>query len=293
MRPGSRFPPVLVGVDGTDLAETAARAGADEAQRRLLPLRLLRVFDWPVGGAAGPGGSPVRRAAREAAEDHLQRLRRRLAATHPGTRVEAALVDGRPADVLLAEAPDADLLVLGAHGPGPLAGVVGAVRATVIRQSPRPVLSAAAAPVLGHHGCPVVVGVDTGDPADVAELLRTAALEASTRSCDLRVVELRPGPEREEGPDLPAAVGRLQATAPGVRMRLEVTGDPAGLPARGQADGAQLLVVGRRAPAGPLSASVRAAVSQSAVPALVVPLPPAPQGATVRALAGSVARPPG
>nr|WP_243851370.1 universal stress protein [Modestobacter marinus] len=284
-----RFPPVVVGVDGSPLAEVAARTGVEIARRRLLPVRLVRAFDWPTRTPTAPAVSrPAgREAARQAASAGLGRLRDVLAGEHPGVRVSAAVVDGPAVTVLVAESLRATLLVLGARGDGRLAEVLGPVRAAVFRRSVSPVLSAAAT-VRRDGSAPVVVGVDSDDDAATRHLLSAALLEAATRSSDLVVADLRrstPG-DRPAGVDLSVACRGLQSTCPAVRVRLEerAADSPQRLLDAGR--DAQLLVVGRGSRDEPLPGPLRSVLAQSVVPVLLVP----PAGdvherGTVRALA--------
>lgn len=287
-----RSPSVIVGVDGSDLADTAAVLAVEEAHRRLLAVRLVTAFNWsddlPV---AAP--HPGRAAARQAAADHLEQLQRDLRARFPGIQVEGVVLDGPAADVLLTQSAHAELLVLGAHGPGPLAAVLGPVRAPVLRHCLRPVLLAAAVRDHPAPSAPVVVAVDDA-PEDWGRLLRSALLAATTRSAALVVLDLRqPGPHRT-GTDagLDALVERLQDTCPGVRTRVEPPTGPRTLPEQPVAHGAQLLVVGRGRPTEPLGSTARAALTQSQVPVLVVPTTPEAQPhGPVRALARTGASP--
>jgi nucleotide-binding universal stress UspA family protein len=267
-----RFPPVVIGVDGSPLAEAAAAAAVDEARRRLLPVRLVRAFDWPIPTAAAAPPPAGRDAARRAASAELSGLRDALLPEYPGGTITAAVVDGPPDTVLVAESASATVLVLGAHGDGRLAGVLGPVRAAVIRRSTSPVLSAAAGP-RRDDGAPVIVGVGTGDESSTRHLLAAAALEAVTRSSDLVVVDLRPpapvAPPASQ--DVAVVCGALQATNPGVRIRVVRPEDGAPPRLLDSAATAQLLVVGRGQPIEPLSAPLREVLAQSTVPVLVVP----------------------
>lgn len=187
-----RFPPVVIGVNGTPLADAAAHVGVDEARRRLLPVRLVRAFDWPISAAAGEPFQAGREASRRAASTELSQLRDALMPEYPGGRIPTAVVDGPAAAVLVTESAPATLLVLGARGEGRPAEVLGPVVAAVVRRSACPVLSAAAT-ARRHDEAPVVVGVtdSAGDEAAVRHLLAAALLEAATRSSDLVVADLR------------------------------------------------------------------------------------------------------
>jgi nucleotide-binding universal stress UspA family protein len=267
-----RFAPVVVGLDGSALADEAAHAAVAEARRRLLTVHLVRAFDWP--GPASPAAPPPagRETARRAASTGLSRLRDALLRDYPGGRITTAVIDGRAATVLVAESASATMLVLGARGEGRLAEVLGPVRATVVRRSASPVLSAAAAAPWNDRA-PVVVGVDRGDQASTRHLLSTGLLEAATRSTDLVVVDLRgpaPGTPSPD-PDLSAACRGLHATSPHVQVLLSQADDSSPRRLLHHDGGAQLLIMGRGGSAEPLTGILRSVLAQSVVPVLVVP----------------------
>ncbi|WP_222269843.1 universal stress protein [Modestobacter marinus] len=273
----SRFPAVVAGVDGYDLAAAAAAAATAVARRRLLPVRLVRAFDRPV---PSPGAGPVppgREAARRAALAALGDLRETLLRQYPGGQITTALVEGTAAEVLLEETASAELLVLGPHGAAPSSGVLGRVRVEVVRRAPCPVLCAAVPSGRVVDG-PVVALVDPRDAATSSRLLSTALLEATTRGSDLEVVDLSRtgGPVGPAGTGLAAAVERMGRAAPGVRIRCRRPDDPSGRHLGPAERGAQLLVVGRGDPAGALPPVLRAVLSQAGVPVLLVPPAAAP-----------------
>ena len=66
---------VIVGVDGSEAADDAARAAAVEAVARHAPLVLVHAFDWPSAGVEGlPTGVDGRSVARRSAARDLARL---------------------------------------------------------------------------------------------------------------------------------------------------------------------------------------------------------------------------
>ncbi|MCZ2839156.1 universal stress protein [Modestobacter sp. VKM Ac-2985] len=268
----SRFPPIVVGVDGSGPAAAAAGAAAEEARRRLLPLRLVRVL--PGSQASEPGPSPrqpVQLGPRRAAVTELTALRRSLAHHLPGGRIGAAIATGPPVWVLLREAASAELLVLGASGadhPGPH---VGAVTSAVAQRSPCPVLVVPPGPP-APAAAPVVVVVDGGPGTQ--RLLSAAVLQASTRSTCLDVVPWSCAAD-DAPPDLTTLLRDVARTHPAVSVRLRdpVGPDPAAL--TGAARGAALLVVGRRDQEGtPDSPAVRPVLAAAPTSVLVVPLAP-------------------
>ena len=110
--PGEGNPParaVMVGVDVSECALAAVRWAAEEAQRRRAPLRIVHAAPY-VNRRTAPGTpSPELHRARRITAQAYTVARHTSAAVHAETEVVA----GEPAPVLLAEAPDAELVVLG------------------------------------------------------------------------------------------------------------------------------------------------------------------------------------
>ncbi len=122
---------IVVGYDGTD----GARAALAEAQRLAGPLgaEVVCVFSRHVGSV----GSEVT----DLAEAVTERARGILAEVGPGVRAEIA--DGRQSDALaaVAEAEDAQMIVIGSYGERPLRGVLlGSTPYRLLQHSPVPVL---------------------------------------------------------------------------------------------------------------------------------------------------------
>ena len=93
-------------------------------------------------------------------------------------------------DVLVAAAADAELLVLGSRGHGPVVGfLLGSVGQQVIAEAARPVVlvragDRASAEAAGRE---IVVG-QQGDPEDSADVLRFAFETAAARGATVRAV---------------------------------------------------------------------------------------------------------
>lgn len=136
--------PVVVGVDENPPAQLALRWAIEEARLRGLPVRLVNVDRKPSGRPAG--------AMFDAALDYsLARL--------PSDRLEAIRASGAPAEVLLDQSMDAELLVVGSRALPTIASVaLGSVSNAVATHATCPVvvIRARREPAL-HH---VVVGVD-------------------------------------------------------------------------------------------------------------------------------------
>ncbi|OZM77214.1 universal stress protein [Pseudonocardia sp. MH-G8] len=118
----NRRPTVVVGIDGSDEAEAAVHWAVRHAQVTGAAVRAVAVWDQPVQFG---DGVPLPAEEFEAeARAWLTAALPELRAAEPGAEVDTRLERGDPATVLLGLARDADLLVLGNHGRGAVAGVL-------------------------------------------------------------------------------------------------------------------------------------------------------------------------
>ena len=134
---------IVVGVDGSDGSVEALRFALKEAKVRGAELKAVNAWHVPpaVYGAgwapAGPDLDEFRKVARSALEQSLEKA----GASSAGVTVTSLLVEGQPADVLCAEAKDADLLVVGSRGLGGFRGLLlGSVSQQVVHHAPCPVV---------------------------------------------------------------------------------------------------------------------------------------------------------
>lgn len=124
----------------------------------------------------------VRDAAAEAAREVAER--------HPGLDVTTDVLEGDPVDALTAAAADAELLVLGSRGHGPVVGfLLGSVGQQVIADSLRPVVLVRAGDEAAGEaaGREIVVG-QHGDTEDSAAALGFAFETAAARGATVRAV---------------------------------------------------------------------------------------------------------
>jgi nucleotide-binding universal stress UspA family protein len=135
--------PVVVGVDGAETSEAAIAFAFDAAARRRVELIAVHVWhdvtvqfgrdpfdDWPVIS------EEELHALDERLADHLAGWARK----HPEVAVRRVLERGRPAPRLLEQAQQAQLVVVGSHGRGELAGLVlGSVGNVLVHRAPCPV----------------------------------------------------------------------------------------------------------------------------------------------------------
>ncbi|MFC9129934.1 universal stress protein [Streptomyces sp. NPDC057099] len=260
--------PITAGVDGSRESLAALSWAAREAARRGLALRVVHA--WRVqpqealeAGIAGDADSQaewVRNAVTEAVGTVTER--------HPDLAVSTDVVEGPAVDTLLAAAADAELLVLGSRGHGPIVGfLLGSVGQQVIAEAARPVVLVRAGdePSAEAAGREIVVG-QQGDPEDSADALRFAFETAAARGATVRVVRawtLPPvfayspgslklldeagGLEPYEKKSLDAAVRPWRERFPDVPVTEHVEMGSAGQVLLSVAGTAQLMVVGRRA----------------------------------------------
>lgn len=124
-RPGR----IVVGFDGSDSAGRALGWAADEARRRHAHLDVLRAYRVLYPAAAPLAGYPAEvDAVADEARTELDLALAGLDQSGLPTLVTGHLVSGAAAPAILDAAGDADLVVLGTHGRGAVAGaLVGSV----------------------------------------------------------------------------------------------------------------------------------------------------------------------
>lgn len=258
--------PVVVGVDGSADADGALRWAADEAYRRQRPLRVVH--------AAASEDPDAHREAGRLVEDAAAEAR----AWQPGIEVSAFVYAGTPAVELCTESAHADLVVVGSHGRGGIAGLLlGSVSAQLAVHARCPVLVVRNAQRWAGPETalptrqPVVVGVDGSPAADLA--VGVAFEEAAARGVAVTAVHVGAagsiesvGPWRGKYPQVPVETRR-------------VPGNPGAVLVRASRD-ALLAVVGTGAH-GPFAGLLHGSVSQQLLhhaecPVLVVPGPGGP-----------------
>ena len=146
---------IVDGVDGSDGGAVALAFPAAEAALRNCGLRVVSAWDVPVA-AYGAELAPAPTLIPEAIEAYRDRAQQvaddaasRAKEMQSSVDVEAVAVQGQPADVILAQGADAELLVVGRRGLG---GFKSLLLGSVSQQ------------VVQHATCPVVV---VNEPATV------------------------------------------------------------------------------------------------------------------------------
>ena len=134
---------IVVGVDGSDHAARALAWAIDEAKLR--GARLHALTSWQTSMSYGsPGYAPqMSPSISESLHDVAERMAAGAAeqARAAGVEADGAVQEGQAADVLIAAAATADLLVVGSRGHGGFTGLLlGSVSAQVAHHAPCPVV---------------------------------------------------------------------------------------------------------------------------------------------------------
>ena len=123
MTTGDKLGRILVGVDGSESSIRALEWAADLAERTGATLRAVITWEWPTSygwAFAFPSGYDPTSDATKVLDGALAPVR----TAHPGVQIDEAVVEGHPAQVLVGESPEADLLVVGSRGHGAFAGML-------------------------------------------------------------------------------------------------------------------------------------------------------------------------
>ncbi|MFJ8849732.1 universal stress protein [Streptomyces sp. NPDC102437] len=284
-------PVVMVGLDGSPQSMAAAHWAADEAERRRVTLRLTHA--WPM---LAP--EPVR-AASEIDQNYwakrlVHKAQAELQARHPGLLIVGNLVADDAQDALVKAASEAELTVLGSRGlTSAESYFLGSVSMAVVARATRPVVlvrpeprEKRTSPAPGG----VVVALKLHGPCD--DLLAFTFEAAASRGVPLQVVHGRSLPLHAYTPwgvdhdivkeitedaqkQLDQVLRPWREKFPGVEpvgaIRLESPAEAV----VGAAEGAELLVVGRRKHRPPLAPHLgpvaHAALHHARCPVAVVP----------------------
>lgn len=133
---------IVVGIDGSEASQRALEWAASEARLRGAQLRVIHSWlDVFVDGYFTAPAIYEREAIEQAGQEVLDKALASIPDGSPELRVEGVLVHGQPEVVLLEEAKDADLLVVGSRGRGGFAGLLmGSVSQRVVHHAPCPVV---------------------------------------------------------------------------------------------------------------------------------------------------------
>jgi nucleotide-binding universal stress UspA family protein len=290
-----RMRPVVVGLDGSPSAAAAVEFAAAEALAMDVPLRIVHGYVWPLLYAclANVPYRPGEWEPAEAAKTMVNAAARRVRAAHPHLAVETAVASGSGGAVLLDEAEQASLVVIGARGSGGITGVLsGPVAGFLSARAHCPLVIVPEGHSPAVDGGQICVGVD-GSAASLSAL-RVAAEWALRRHASVEAVYAA-GDSHD--------IGSGQASAALDGWIAEATRDLTGVPMRpvivrgsspvdaltAAARTARLLVLGGRRHAllaAGLGALGRGVVKRATVPVAIVPATVADAPAPDLSLAG-------
>lgn len=136
--PDPGIAPVVVGIDGSPVSEEATAVAFEEASLR--GVELVAVYAWHDTGVLDfPGIDPAAMAS-----DGELALAERLAGwreRYPDVTVRRVVACDRPADQLIEQSKQAQLVVVGSHGRGGFTGMLlGSVSQAVVQSAHAPVL---------------------------------------------------------------------------------------------------------------------------------------------------------
>ena len=139
--PAEVEPVVVVGVDGSEQARMASLAAAEEARSRGLSVKVMCSVA-PFSGSLAWVPAPVDREALHAdLPVQLAAGRDWLQSHYPDLEITVELLDGPPAEVLIAASETSELLVVGTRGRGGFAGMLmGSTSQGVLHHARGPVL---------------------------------------------------------------------------------------------------------------------------------------------------------
>lgn len=305
--------PIVVGVDGSAAGQQALAWAAAEAAARRRPLRIVHAVDPAPASAptaphltvpTGPEIDMPRKPrldvqldskTRSAGEDLLEESETATWHAAPDVAIDTRLVVAAAPQALLAQAQDAELLVLGHRSRRGLTGLfLGSVGIEVATAPPCPVVivGSRAAHRAGPSAGRIVVGVDDGESSlSVVEFaFQTAARRgvgvtgvhawtpaiASYAGCDLAPVlaELRAA-EEQRLRLLIDAFARERRNAPDVNVELKIVRTNPAHALAAESAGAELVVIGSRkrghVPGMHLGSVSRGVLHRADCPVAVVP----------------------
>lgn len=132
---------LVVGIDGSAASKAALAWAVEEARLRGCGVVAIHAWQFPVLGFGGYGGTVVPLLTPEdlekVAHDTAHATVDEVLGDDLSVPVEARVVQGHPAGVLLEAGKTADLLVLGSEGHGAFAGMLlGSVSMQVVHHAP-------------------------------------------------------------------------------------------------------------------------------------------------------------
>lgn len=168
---------VVVGIDGSPAADSAAVWAADEAAGRNLPLKLVYV----IHSAGDPADPPDPQAAASSALSQARQAARAAA----GVQIETVALHGNPLATLIELSHSAAMVVVGSVGVAHTCHRAGSTAAALAGSTGCPVAVIHGAGTPRHDGA-IVAEIDTSP--DNKTVLGWARAEAELRHAPLQLV---------------------------------------------------------------------------------------------------------
>jgi nucleotide-binding universal stress UspA family protein len=190
---------IVVGVSDSATGAAALDWALEQAVLRRVPLTAVRAWDIPSYGPYYSVGAALRSTAPEfelteqkIAQDALNAAIARVPGSHD-VDANAVASRGRPAQVLVDDASDAELLVVGTRGVGALSRLVhlGSVTSAVLHHASGPVAVVPEGAARSRSTARVVVGLDDSPRSQPA--LAWAVAEAALAGAVLVPVKVMSG----------------------------------------------------------------------------------------------------
>jgi nucleotide-binding universal stress UspA family protein len=224
---------VVVGINGSPAAVSAAKWAIDEALARQMPLRLLYVI--PRKGAQ-PGAAPISEWELERGEMALCQAEGAVVSAGKPVEIETAVLSGDPAQVLIDASQDAAMVCVGTSRRGWASdGLLGPTAAALVMDAQCPVAIIRTNP----DGSPIelgVIAVVLTDEPDNDEVVHQAMEEGRRRHATVRQIDRRLNSWVRRYPDV-----HVQTVAGGTGVKSgEKQGGAIELAVVGSADAAEI-----------------------------------------------------
>ncbi len=117
---------IVVGVDGSDSSKAALVWGLRQARLTGAPLQVVMAWDYPLtyGWMVVPEGVDLGADAAAELEKVVKEVTEAEDTAEPAVEITTSVIQGHPALVLMAEAENASLVVVGSRGHGEFAGML-------------------------------------------------------------------------------------------------------------------------------------------------------------------------
>ena len=130
---------IVVGTDGSPTSIAALDWAVNQAELTGATLEVIMTWEWP--SSYGWSAVPDNYKPAEDFEDLLAKVMAPIRQAHPDLSIQATVVEGHPAPLLVRASRGADLLVVGSRGHGEFAGMLlGSVSEHCVTNAQCPVL---------------------------------------------------------------------------------------------------------------------------------------------------------